>query len=471
MNALYRWAINPWVILGALALGAALGLGAPQLALPLGFIGDAYVDLLKMVVLPFMVSAVMFSLQKLLRHGGAGAVLTRTAWVFALALAVVAAVGTASALLIGRISVPSADQVAEYGRIIGQDTAANDTAITLDGSSAAPQPGLADTLRTSLLPTNVFAALAQGEALKALVFALLFGLALGHVAGPSASGLAQALEAVYQSCQHLTRWLNYPLPLVLVCMSASQLARTGAGPLWAMIDFIAGFALASAAVVVLAAGVLWRRGGQSLPATLGHLRAPFALALATRSSATCMPAMIDALCDGLRLARERVELLVPLSVSLLRTGPVLYYVCATLFIAHLYGRDLGAAELLVVATAAVLAGCASAGMTGLVTVSLTSMVCGYVGLPFEAAFVLFLAVDPVCDMLRTAVLVIGNAAAVAVVCEAPAAEAEATADPGPAIAAEACSQPAVDATMIPPASPTPARAAPATTNTRVEEPA
>src|SRR5690606_40895312 len=59
-----------------------------------------------------------------------------------------------------------------------------------------------------------------------------------------------------------------------------------------------------------------------------------------RSSATCMPVMIESLADKLGFARARVELLVPLSVSLLRVGPVVFYVCATLFIAQLYGRSL-----------------------------------------------------------------------------------------------------------------------------------
>jgi Na+/H+-dicarboxylate symporter len=114
-----------------------------------------------------------------------------------------------------------------------------------------------------------------------------------------------------------------------------------------------------------------------------------------------------------------VELLVPLSVSLLRVGPVVYYVSATLFIAQLYGRDLGIADVALVMGASVLAGFASAGMTGLVTVSLVGMTCAYLGLPFEAAFILFLAVDPLCDMLRTLVLVIGNTAAVSLICPKP----------------------------------------------------
>jgi Na+/H+-dicarboxylate symporter len=420
-HRMYGLAINPFVILGSLALGALLGYWLPAVALRLGIVGEIYVDLLKMIVLPFMLSAVIFSLQRLLRHGGAGAILKRTFVVFGLTLAFVAMLGIAAGV-VGKGVEPSAGQVESYGRILGSDAAASDTVIALGGSEDVVTKDLSDALRTSLVPSNVFASLAQGEVLKSLMFALLFGLAIGSIKTGVADGVARGLDAVYQACQQLTRWLNYPLPVVLVCMSAEQLAKTGLGPLQSMTGFIATFFCASVLVLTVAVVVMWHRTALPMREILQSLRAPFALALATRSSATCMPAMIDALANGMHLPREKVELLVPLSVSLLRIGPVLYYVCATMFIAELYGRVLSVDELVLVGAASVLAGCASAGMTGLVTVSLTSMVCGYLGLPFEAAFILFLAVDPVCDMLRTLVLVIGNTAAVCLICERPAAE-------------------------------------------------
>jgi len=427
MTTLQKLAINPWVILASLLIGGLLGVYQPGLSLQLGFVGDVYVDLLKMIVLPFMVSAVIYSLQSLLRHGGAGSILKRACLVFILALAAVAALGVATTLVSQGQSMPSASQVEAYGRMLGKDASASDTVIDLHGGAGEAPADLATTLRASLVPTNIFAALAQGETLKALIFALLFGLAIGNVGGSSADGLARGLGAVYQACQRLTKWLNYPLPLVLVCMSAAQLAKTGLGPLESMLEFLAVFSLASVVVTALAVLLLWRRAGLSLGSTLQCLREPFALALATRSSATCMPSMIEALSAGMRFQRERVELLVPLSISLLRIGPVLYYVCATMFIAHIYGRTLTAGDLVLVGAASVLAGCASAGLSGLLTVSLAGMVCGYLGLPFEAAFVLFLAVDPISDMLRTVVLVLGNAAAVALICDRPAAQTPAAA--------------------------------------------
>ena len=417
---LYALALNPWVIIGSLAAGFAMGTLAPQQAIQLGFLGDIYVDLLKMITLPFMVSAVIFSLQRLFREGGTGQLLGRLTAVFIAFSIGVAVVGALTLLVVRPGENLSSQTMQTFGQIVGSDLSSSDTVMNLQGGTEQAKKSVTFTdVLLSLVPANIFSALASGDTLKALVFALLFGLAVGHVPSRISDGLTYSLETIYHSCQTLVRWLNYPLPLVLFCMSAAQLGKTGVGPLQAMIQFVVAFLIASAIIIVGAAVIIWRRSNNSFGQTLDALRAPFALALATRSSATCMPVMIESLADRLGFARSRVELLVPLSVSLLRVGPVVYYVSATLFIAQLYGRDLAFADVALVMGASVLAGFASAGMTGLVTVSLVGMTCAYLGLPFEAAFILFLAVDPVCDMLRTLVLVIGNTAAVSLICPKP----------------------------------------------------
>lgn len=416
---IYNFSLNPWVILGSLATGFALGALLPAFSLNLALIGDIYVDLLKMIVLPFMVSAVIFSLQRLFRDHGTATILGRVVLVFAAFATVVALLGVLTLMVMrpGE-NLPQAT-LDTFGRLVGGDLASTNTTMALHGEEIEKKEKGLNDIVLSLVPSNIFAALANGDTLKALVFALLFGFAVGQVPSRISDGLTYSLETIYHSCQTLTRWLNYPLPLVLVCMSAAQLAKTGIEPLQAMTQFVLAFGMASLVALGLALFILCQRGGHSLSEMLDALRGPFALALATRSSATCMPTMIEALADKLGYARSRVELLVPLSVSLLRIGPVLYYVCATLFIAQLYGRSLGLSEILLVMFASIMAGFASAGMTGMVTISLTGMACSYLGLPFEAAFILFLAVDPICDMLRTLVLVIGNTAAVSMICPRP----------------------------------------------------
>ena len=419
IKTLQKLALNPWVILGSLVAGFCLGAMAPQFALRLGFIGDIYVDLMKMIVLPLMVSAVIFSLQRLFQEGGTANVLRRVVVVFVAFSAGVAILGAATLLLMRPGSDLPQHTLDTFGRIVGNDVASTNTVMDLYGADAEPAGTSLTAVLSSMVPSNIFAALANGETLKALVFALLFGFAVGQVPARLSEGLTRALETIYQSCQTLTRWLNFPLPLVLLCMSAAQLAKTGLEPLLAMTQFVLAFFVASSLALLLAIGVIWRRSEHSLASITEAMRAPFALALATRNSATCMPVMIESLVEKLGFARSRVELMVPLSVSLLRIGPILYYVCATLFIAQLYGRSLTGSEILLVLAASTLAGFASSGMSGLVTVSLTGMACGYLGLPFEAAFILFVAVDPLCDMLRTLVIVIGNTAAVSLICPQP----------------------------------------------------
>jgi Na+/H+-dicarboxylate symporter len=422
MNAskLYAFAVNPWVVIGSLALGGAFGLLLPMEAQKLGLVGDIYVNLLKMTTLPFMVSAVIFSLQRLFREGtGTSKLLVRVLTVFVCASVLVALVGAIVLLVMRPGANISRVTMQAFGLMVGNDTSSNETVMNLYGADLTQKSlSLIDVL-SSLVPTNIFAALANGDALKALVFALLFGLAVGRVPERISVGLTQSLETVYHACQKLMHWLSYPLPLILFCMSAAQLGKSGVGPLHAMLQFVIAFFIACIVLLVFAATVIWKRSTHSLGATLDALRAPFALALATRNSAACMPSMIESLVDDLGFARARVELLVPLTISLLRVGPMVYYVCATLFIAQLYGHELSVVDIVTVLFASVLAGFASAGMTGLVTVSLIGMTCLYLRLPFEAAFILFLAVDPLCDMLRTVVLVIGNTAAVSIICPRP----------------------------------------------------
>lgn len=421
MNAkkIYALVLNPWVVMGCLAAGVGFGLLMPVAAVGLSFIGDVYIDLLKMITLPFMVSAVIFSLQRLFRDGGAGQLLGRVAAVFLGFSFFVALAGALTLLVMRPGENLSSSTMSAFGQIVGGSLSANDTVMDLHGVDEPKKTLAFSDVLLSLVPANIFSALAGGETLKILVFALLFGLAVGQVPARVSDGLTQALETIYHACQKLMHWLSFPLPIVLFCMSAAQLGKTGIEPLQSMSKFVLAFFVACALLLALAVIIIWKRGNAPLSQTLHALREPFALALATRSSAVCMPSMIESLVERLGFARARVELLVPLTVSLLRIGPVVYYVCATLFIAQLYGRSLSLVEVGIVLLASVLAGFASAGMTGLVTVSLIGMTCSYLGLPFEAAFVLFLAVDPICDMLRTLVLVIGNTAAVSVVCPRP----------------------------------------------------
>lgn len=414
-----HWALNPWTVLLCVLAGGFAGWAVPEMGARLGLVGVVYVDLLKMIVLPFMVSAVIFSLQNLYREGGASRIFKRMVMVFAVFSVATALLATCTAMLISPGSNLSQDTRAQLGKIVNADGERSNTAMSMRAEEAPPRATSVKEVLQSLVPQNIFAALANGETLKALVFALLFGFAAGQVPTRISGGLHQALETVYRACQTLTRWVNLPVPFVLFCMAASQVAATGLEPLRVMAGFVIAFLFISALLLALAIVVIARRAGVGYSVVLEAMREPFALSVATNNSATCMPAMMDGLARQLQFARARVELLVPLTISLLRVGVVAYLVCGTLFIAALYGHKITAYDIGILLLVSILAGFASAGMGGIVTVALLGTTAAYLSLPFEAVFVLLAAVDPLCAMARTAVTVIGGCAAVASICPEP----------------------------------------------------
>ena len=419
LEKIQRFSTNPWTVISCILLGALLGWALPAFSRNLSFVGLVYVDLMKMIVLPFMLSAVIFSLQKLLREGGAGSFLRRVMLVFVAFSVAVAIVAVVCVVIIRPGTNMSPATKAALGSIVGANVDSSNTDMALRKIEEPPKQLTVKDVFSSMIPSNIFASLANNETLKVLVFALLFGFAVGQVPGRHSEVLVQSLETVYHACQTLMRWVSLPVPLVLICMTASQIADTGLEPLRSMIGFVATFLLVSAILLTLSLFVLSRRSGRSFAVATDSMREAFSISVATNNSATCMPAMVDGLVDGLSFIRSRVELLVPLGVSLLRVGTVAYFVCGTMFVAALYDHKLSVVEVGIVVLISVLLGFASTGMAGILTISLIGTACNYLGLPFEAAFILFAAVDPLCAMARTAVTVIVSCAAVAVVCAKP----------------------------------------------------
>ena len=419
LEKIQRFSTNPWTVISCILLGALLGWALPAFSKNLSFVGLVYVDLMKMIVLPFMLSAVIFSLQKLLREGGAGSFLRRVMLVFVAFSVAVAIVAVVCVVIVRPGTNMSPATKAALGSIVGANVDSSNTDMALRKIEEPPKQLTVKDVFSSMIPSNIFASLANNETLKVLVFALLFGFAVGQVPGRHSEVLVQSLETVYHACQTLMRWVSLPVPLVLICMTASQIADTGLEPLRSMIGFVATFLLVSAILLTLSLFVLSRRSGRSFAVATDSMREAFSISVATNNSATCMPAMVDGLVDGLSFIRSRVELLVPLGVSLLRAGTVAYFVCGTMFVAALYDHKLSVVEVGIVVLTSVVLGFASTGMAGILTISLIGTACNYLGLPFEAAFILFAAVDPLCAMARTAVTVIVSCAAVAVVCAKP----------------------------------------------------
>lgn len=415
----YAVALNPWVVLTCIGAGASFAQIAPDFSRNCSFIGDIYVDLLKMIVLPFMMATIVLSLQKLFSEGQATAIFGRLLLVFMCASTIAVAVAAAVSLVFHPGAGLSTEARNALGQIVGADLDLSNTRLSLHVQDANDAGTHMSSFLRSLVPSNVFAALSAGETIKVLIFSLLLGAAVGQIRGDLSSSLSSALETICKSCQILTRWINIPLPLVLFSISASQVAVAGIGPMRTMALFVGVVLMTTLALLALSLFVIQWRADCSFGKAVLSMQETFALGIATNNAMSCMPAIVDGLTRKLGFEKPRVELLAPLVVSLLRSGAMAYFVSSTLFVAQLYGREVGITELFAILVVSQLAGYASTGMTGVVTLTLVGTTTGVLGLPFEAAYFLFVAIDPICAMARTGVTVVGGAAVVAMICEAP----------------------------------------------------
>jgi Na+/H+-dicarboxylate symporter len=411
-----KLATHPVTIIGSIALGVVTGLHAPDVAKGLKFIGDIYVDLLKMVILPFLISAVIVSINRLARNPSASKYVVRIVVSLVLGMALAGAVGLVYMVVVTPGTNLDQSTMQAFGRLVQSDVTGVESSINLLSPVASDkQEGMMIKLFSRMIPSNIFSALSVGDTLKTLFFALMFGFALTKSPSNSAIGFLEGCEVVFRACQKLTTWLLYVLPIASFSLAADQIANTGFEPFKVMVQFIIAFGVVTVILLAVCVCVIWRKSGATLTQTVASQEGPFFLAVATRNSASCMPSMLIAMVDRLGFDKAITELLVPLGTALFRVGPVLYYCMATVFIAQLYGRDLVATDYALILFASLIAGFSSTGMNGIVTISQTTIVCSLLGLPFEAAFVLFVAVEPICDTFRTVLLVLSINALVALI--------------------------------------------------------
>jgi Na+/H+-dicarboxylate symporter len=416
MIFLKKLVTSPITIIASIVLGVLCGLKTPEYAQSLKFIGEVYIDLLKMVILPFLFSAVIVSINRLSHDPKASKYLGRIAFFLIAGMGIAGLVGLVYMKAIHPGSNLDQTTIQSFGKLVQSNAGGVETSIhLLTPYVSTQQSGAVTTFIARMIPDNIFNALSVGDTLKTLIFALLFAFGLTRLGTEKTHNIVEGCEVVFKTCQKLTTWLLYLLPLASFALAAEQIASTGIEPLKIMVQFILAFSAVTLILLGACLLVIWRSSDKKLVDVIRSQEGPFFIAVATRNSAACMPAMMTSMIDKLGFNKGITELLVPLGTALFRVGPVLYYVMATVFIAQLYGRELSLIDYGLVLMASMIAGFSSTGMNGVITISQTTIVCSLLGLPFEAAFVLFVAVEPICDTLRTVLLVFSIDTLVAII--------------------------------------------------------
>jgi Na+/H+-dicarboxylate symporter len=405
---------SPITIVGSIIGGVLAGIYTPETISAFESVGGIYIMLLKVVVLPFLFATILVGIMNLLQKEGSQEMIKKIIIGFIGSMFIAAFIGVVTVLVTGTELTP--EKKTQLGALVNSKAQTGDLNITLKEpmpESPAPDPMA---MAQKFIPENIFSTLDKGESLKIVIFCLIFGIALGNLKTEGQRILTQVFQSVQQASISIFKFLNYGLPIALLAMIGTQVAKVGVGIFGTMVDFIIQQTIGGLLIIIAGTVVIWMRAGGSIINVLKETKETLIVAISSRSSLACIPYAQEAL-HKLGFERSGVELAVPLSFTVNRIGSIVYYAIATVFIANIYDAPMNAGSLIVVLLGSILAGLASAGTTGILTVATVAVVCDLLKLPSEAVLVLLIAVDPLMDMIRTASHVHGNVAVTAFVCD------------------------------------------------------
>lgn len=384
-----------WQVLIALVVGVAFGWLAPTASERIGFLGDLFLRLLKMIIIPLIFTSLVSGVASLGSARSVGRVGMRTVVYYTLSTTLAITVG----LTLVNIIKPG----------VHLDLAG--TGSLPEGFSTATQTLPQFLVR--MVPDNIVSAMASGDVLPVIVFALLFGLFLTRLNGANVEAVHRVVDGVLEIVQALTLAIVKLAPVGIFALLAREVARSGPGIIWDLRFYFitVGLGLLIHATVTLPI-VLFFFGGRR-PVAYGRFMAPaVATAFSTASSSATLPLSMD--CSEKAGNRRGVtSFVLPLGATVNMDGTALYEAVAALTIAQMYGVNLELPQQALVLLTALLASVGAAGipMAGLV---MLVVVLQAVGLPLEGIGTI-IAVDRVLDMMRTATNVWSDLVGTAVV--------------------------------------------------------
>jgi Na+/H+-dicarboxylate symporter len=393
-----RWLNHPVTVLAAVALALVIGTSGGPVAEALRPIGDLYVALLQMCVLPFLLATIPLAVRSAMR-GATNADIIRSlvVWI-ACAIVLIAMIGVLVPAIVFRLAPLDPGTIKAVGALVGGSVGNVDLEFNLDSSSA----GLASATNAlvALVPSNIFSALSTDDTMRVLIFAAIFGVAMASSERRTGRSFFGALESLHDACLLIFQWLNLLVPVGIVALIAPQIAPLGPKVYLVLAHFSYVFFSLSAVILVVSIFILSLALRLNLPLTFGRFSRPLMVAAATRNTLACIPIAVETMTRELRASQETCELYIPVGFATLRFGTMLFFAVATMFIGALLGRSFGAGEIVMVAVLSVAASFATLGISGAAALAPLAGVLRPFGLPYELAFPLLVIIDPLVHMVR-----------------------------------------------------------------------
>lgn len=270
---------------------------------------------------------------------------------------------------------------------------------------AREQPSIKQVL-IDIFPTNPIDAMAQGNMLQVIVFAILIGVAINH-AGDSGEKVRATFNDWNEVIMRLILMLMQVAPYGVFCLMMALFSNMGFEAIADLLKYFLTVLLVLFIHFSVTYPILLVTLARLNPLTFIKRMAPvMAYAFSTSSSNATIPITLETVEKRVGVKNEVASFTVPLGATINMDGTAIMQGVATVFIAQAYGMDIGLTGYLMVILTATLASIGTAGVPGVGLITL-AMVLTQVGLPVEG-IALIIGVDRLLDMTRTAVNVVGD---------------------------------------------------------------
>ncbi len=388
-----------WIVAGAV-LAVAFGSFFPEAALHTEVLGVLFLNALKMMVLPLIITSIIVGVMSLGNVRRLGTLGIRTFLYYMVTTGIAVAIGMALVVILK----PGEGFSVFHGSL--------PDAVRTRGSYS-----LLNVL-TGLIHPNLVQAAMELKILPIIVASILFGVAFSLL-GEEKTIVAQFFSACNEAVMKIVHGIMYFAPIGIFGLIAYRLGSTGGGgAVWDLLVQLGKYAgtvvlgLSIHGVIVLPL-IFCLLTGKNPGRYLRQLAKALLTAFATASSSATLPLTLECVTEEAGVSNQTAGFVLPLGATINMDGTALYEAVAAIFIAQSYGIVLGGGELVVIFLTATLAAVGAAGIpeAGLVTMVL---VLQSVGLPVEGIGMI-LSIDWLLDRCRTMVNVWGDAVGAAVV--------------------------------------------------------
>ena len=381
------------IFVGLLA-GILIGIVWPSTAVAIKPLADVFLRMIKMIIAPLLFSTLVVGIAGSGDLRAMGRIGLKAILWFELATTVALVIGLVMMNVFrpgAGVTIPMADT---------QELAA----------MARSQLGAWDIV-LHVFPTSVVDAMAKGDILQIVVFATIFGVALAAI-GEKGRPLVELLDAVAHVMFRFTGYVMRFAPIGVLAAIAATVGGRGVAILVTLgkLVLVMYGSLVIFVVVVMGGAALLIR--VPFLAFLRTIREPFLIAFTTASSEAALPKALEVM-ERFGVPKRIVSFVLPTGYSMNLDGSTLYLSAASLFVAQLAGVELSLGQQLTIMLTLMLTSKGVAGVPRAALVILTGTLSTF-GLPLEGAAIL-LGIDQLLDMGRTAVNVMGNCIATAVV--------------------------------------------------------